>query len=158
MPESPYPHDGVSTPNVLSACADGIDVTAAVGETPNEMLVFAVEIRHSHFPRLGDGMVAVVRPEARDGQEPLVESRRTPRGSRLIVAVRAERRGKLARLRQVGDFAARAIACTSTLPSAVASIGPANTASPVRSAVSWHSSRLRAPPPTMWSDLERAAR
>ena len=41
-------------------------------------------------------------------------------------------------------------ACTSTLPSAVASTGPASTSRPVTSAVSWHSSSLRAPPPITW--------
>ena len=40
-------------------------------------------------------------------------------------------------------------ACTSTLPSAVASTGPASTGSPHASAVSWQSSSLRAPPPTI---------
>ena len=41
-------------------------------------------------------------------------------------------------------------ACTSTLPSAVASTGPASTGSPARSAVRWQSSSLSEPPPTMW--------
>ena len=42
-------------------------------------------------------------------------------------------------------------ACTSTLPSAVASTGPAMTGRPQASAVSWHSSAFRAPPPTRWT-------
>ena len=37
-------------------------------------------------------------------------------------------------------------------PSAVASTGPAITGTPARSAVAWHSSALRAPPPTMLMD------
>ena len=40
-------------------------------------------------------------------------------------------------------------ACTSTLPRAVASTGPASTSRPVRSAVSWQSSAFWLPPPTM---------
>ena len=39
-------------------------------------------------------------------------------------------------------------AWTRTLPSAAASTGPASTGRPQASAVSWHSSSLRAPPPT----------
>ena len=49
-------------------------------------------------------------------------------------------------------------ACTSTLPSAVASTGPASTSRPVTSAVSWHSSSLRAPPPITWMVRIVAAR
>ena len=47
--------------------------------------------------------------------------------------------------REPSSPAARA--CTSTLPRAVASTGPASTSRPVTSAVSWQSSALRAPPP-----------
>ena len=49
----------------------------------------------------------------------------------------------------VAGAAPSARAWTSTLPSAVASAGPATTGSPHASAVSWHSSSLRDPPPTM---------
>ena len=42
-------------------------------------------------------------------------------------------------------------AWTRTLPSAVASTGPAMTGSSQASAVSWQSSLLRAPPPTRWT-------
>ena len=42
-------------------------------------------------------------------------------------------------------------AWTRTLPSAVASTGPATTGSPQASAVSWQSSSFRAPPPTRWT-------
>ena len=49
-------------------------------------------------------------------------------------------------------------ACTRTLPSAVASTGPASTWRPVTSAVSWHSSALRAPPPMTWMRRRRGPR
>ena len=42
------------------------------------------------------------------------------------------------------------IACTSRLPSSVASSGPASTGSPAALAVQRQSSSLRAPPPTTW--------
>src|SRR5262245_56527050 len=41
--------------------------------------------------------------------------------------------------------------CTSTLPRAAASTGPATTGRPHASAVSWHSRWFRAPPPTIWT-------
>ena len=93
----------------------------------------------SFVPRPGDGQKALVqlgrlrcRPRARGGS--------APRRRRRVRAPGPDRPPR-----------PTAIACTRTLPSAVASTGPANTGSPVRSAVSWHSSRLRAPPPTTWS-------
>ena len=54
------------------------------------------------------------------------------------------------RLEIAGEETA-ARAWTSTLPSAVASTGPAMTGSSHASAVSWHNSVLRAPPPTRWT-------
>jgi hypothetical protein len=45
--------------------------------------------------------------------------------------------------------------CIATLPSAVASAGPAMTRRPVASAVNWFSSRLREPPPTIWISVIR---
>src|ERR1035437_4146786 len=47
----------------------------------------------------------------------------------------------------------RARACTRTLPSAVASTGPAMTGRPQASAVSWHRSSLRLPPRAFPQDL-----
>ncbi len=43
-----------------------------------------------------------------------------------------------------------AMACTATLPMAVASTGPATTRRPQASAVFWQSRRFCVPPPTMW--------
>ena len=49
-------------------------------------------------------------------------------------------------------------AWTTTLPSAVASTGPAITGRPVASAVSWPSRSFCAPPPTMWTtSMSRSA-
>ena len=72
---------------------------------------------------------------------------RRPRGraasGRGCAATRARSVG-----RGRGSTAPAARACTSTLPRAVASTGPANTGRPVRSAIAWQSRAFWLPPPT----------